>query len=190
MTIRDQIAKILSSEIDVSDDGEILHIDDAAGVILAAFPALLINSDDHKIIAKALRDGARGDIWYDAERGGPTAVEISTARDAMETAADILHKEEPEDNVELEVWSKWSVMIPATFCDSLDHDTVEALIAMLHKHGAGETIHYADIIAEYHTEYHGDTVVTGAVAFAACKAALTEMFPDLSITQEEPEEDE
>ena len=103
------------------------------------------------------------------------------------TVAEAKEVEEAK-NVELEVWSKWSVMIPATFCETLDDDTVEALIAMLHKHGAGETVHYAHIIAEYHTEYHGDTVVTGAVAFALCKAALTEMFPDLSITQEEPDD--
>jgi hypothetical protein len=86
-------------------------------------------------------------------------------------------------NVELHVWATWSVLIPGSFCDPLDYDTNVDLIAMLHKHGAKETTDYSSIVVEYDVE-------TEAEAFALCKAALTEMFPDLSITQEEPEDDD
>mgnify|MGYP003651438040 CR=1 FL=1 len=104
MTIRDQISKMLSSEIDVSDDGEILHIDDTADAICAAFPVLFINSSaDFEPIATALRDGVRGD-WDDmvaeaAEGNTEAKTWIAATKAAMEAAAAILHKE-PDDPIQ------------------------------------------------------------------------------------------
>jgi hypothetical protein len=110
MTIRDQIMRIISEEMKAKADGEVLYVyvDDAADAILAAFPTLLIDSENHKIIAKALRDGARGDIWYDAGEYDDTgaAVLIAATWDAMEAAADILHIEEPEDDDPVQAYLK------------------------------------------------------------------------------------
>jgi predicted aspartyl protease len=134
MTIRAQIAKILSIEIDVSDDGEILHIDDTAGAILEAFPSLLINNDNHKIIATALRDGARGDIWYDASEYGDTgaAVLIAVTKDAMKAAAAMLHKEEePMKTFEVQVGRDARVYYTAT----IEVDSLEAAKAMTTRDG-------------------------------------------------------
>jgi hypothetical protein len=102
--------RIISEEMKAKADGEVLYVyvDDAADAILAAFPTLLIDSENHKIIAKALRDGARGDIWYDAGEYDDTgaAVLIAATWDAMEAAADILHIEEPEDDDPVQAYLK------------------------------------------------------------------------------------
>jgi hypothetical protein len=102
MTIRDQIANIIFNMNPINT------ANDAADAICAAFPSLRIGSENHKIIAEALRDGARGDIWYHASEYGDTtgAARIETVQAAMEDAADILHKEEP-DGDETEKPYKW-----------------------------------------------------------------------------------
>jgi hypothetical protein len=53
-----------------------------------------------KAIAKALRTGVRGDVWYDADEHNDTeaAVLIAATQAAMEAAADILHIEEDDDD--------------------------------------------------------------------------------------------
>ena len=104
MTIRDQISKIIFNMNPINT------ANDAADAILVAFPSLLINSGaDFKHIAEALRDGARGDIWYGASEYGDTtgAARIEAVQAAMEAAAAILHKEEePEGDDPVQAYLK------------------------------------------------------------------------------------